>query len=42
MAYLAVGLWLGKKPWYRRYVAMPTSAIIALVGLYWTVQRVFL
>ena len=42
MAYLAVGLWLGKKPWYRRYVAMPASAIIALVGLYWTVQRVFL
>jgi hypothetical protein len=40
MAYLAVGLWSGTKPWYRQRVTIPASALIALVGLYWTVQRV--
>jgi hypothetical protein len=27
---------------YRRYVAVPASAVIALVGAYWFVERVFL
>jgi hypothetical protein len=26
---------------YRRYVAVPASAAIALVGAYWFVERVF-
>ena len=41
LAFLAVGVWFGRKPWYRAYVTVPASAVIALVGLYWTVQRIF-
>lgn len=28
------------RPWYRGRVVMPASGLIALVGLYWTVERV--
>ena len=38
LAFLAVG-WFRDKPWYRRRVVWPTSAVIALVGLYWAVTR---
>ena len=41
LAYLGVGLWFGRKSWYRAYVTVPASFLIATVGLYWTVQRVF-
>lgn len=41
LAYAAIGVWFGRKSWYRTYVTVPASALIALVGLYWTVQRVF-
>ncbi len=39
LAYLAVGLWFGKKPWYRQAVVVPGSLLITLVGLYWTWER---
>ena len=39
LAYLAVGWRFGKAPWYRRWVTVPASAMIGVVGLYWTVQR---
>jgi hypothetical protein len=39
LAYLAVGRWFGSAPWYRRRLAIPASALIAAVGLYWTVER---
>ena len=42
LAWLATGLWFGAKIWYRRRIVYPGSAAIALVGLYWTVQRIFL
>lgn len=42
MAFLAVGLWFGSKSWYKAYIANPASAVIALVGAYWVVERVFL
>ena len=42
LAFLAVGLWFGRKPWYRARIAMPASAVIACVGAYWFVERVFL
>ena len=32
---------LGKKPWYRTRIVYPLSAIIGLIALYWTVQRMF-
>lgn len=31
----------GKKPYYRKLIVAPISVLIALVALYWTVQRVF-
>ncbi len=40
-AFLTVGLWFGKRPWYQSRIAVPASALIALVGAYWFVQRVF-
>ena len=41
-AFLTVGLWFGKKDWYRSAIASPASTAIAIVGTYWFVQRVFL
>ncbi len=41
-AYLLVGRWFGKEPWYRRWITLPASAMIGVVGLYWTVQRLLL
>ena len=41
LAFLAVGWWAGKRPWYRRRVVIPASFAIAVTGLFWTVQRMF-
>lgn len=38
-AFLAVGLWR-KELWYRSRIVVPVSFAIALVGGYWTVERV--
>ncbi len=40
IAFLAVGLRFGDRSWYRARIAIPASAAIGLVGLYWTVERV--
>ncbi len=40
-AFLTVGLWFGQRHWYRTVVAVPASLLIASVGAYWTVERVF-
>ena len=37
-----VGRWFSDKDWYRQRVVVPVSAMIALVALYWTVERTFL
>ena len=42
VAFLAVGLWFGPKPWYKSYIANPASLLIAAIGAYWTIERVFL
>lgn len=42
IAFLATGLWFGSKVWYRQRVVYPGSVAIACVGLYWTVERIFL
>lgn len=42
LAFLTVGLWLGKKPYYRRLVVIPGSLLITVVGLYWTWERLSL
>lgn len=41
-AFLLLGLPFGAKPWYRTRIAVPCSAVIALVGGWWTFERVFL
>ncbi|HCI06514.1 MAG: HupE/UreJ family protein [Rhodobacteraceae bacterium] len=40
LALLAVG-WFARKSWYRSGIAIPASCIIAAVGAYWCVERVF-
>ncbi|WP_338550098.1 HupE/UreJ family protein [Roseovarius phycicola] len=42
LALLAVGLWFGQKDWYRARIAIPASVVIALIGAYWSFERVFL
>jgi len=42
IAFLAVGLWFGQRPFYRARIAVPASVVIALVGAWWFVERVFL
>ena len=39
LAYLLVGFWFGKRPWYRPVIAVPASCAIALVGAWWVVER---
>ena len=39
-ALLTVGFWFSRRPWYRNRVVVPASALIALVGAYWTIARV--
>ncbi len=40
-AFLSVGLWFRNKYWYRGRIAIPASIVIALIGAYWFVERVF-
>jgi len=40
LAFLAVGLWFSKKPWYRRVIVETGSSAIAVIGLYWTFDRI--
>lgn len=39
VAFLAVGLWGMSEQVYRRSIVIPASLVIAVVGLYWTVDR---
>jgi hypothetical protein len=39
-AFLAVG-WFRRRPWYRRAIVIPASSLIALIALFWTIQRIF-
>ena len=34
--------WASKKSWYRGMIAVPASLAIALIGLFWAVERVYL
>lgn len=37
-----VGIWFGNASWYRQRITIPASAVIALIGLWWTIERTFL
>lgn len=41
VAFLLVGWYCSKQPWYRARVVIPASLAIACTAVYWTVQRVF-
>ena len=41
-AFLLFGLWFGKKPYYRKYVVIPLSILIAAIALYWLIERTLL
>ena len=41
VAWILVGKWFSNKSWYRQRIVIPVSAIIALIGLYWTIERTF-
>lgn len=40
-AWFLFGKWFNKKPWYRKFIVNPLSAVIALIALYWTIERIF-
>ncbi len=42
MCFLAVGFWFGKKDWYRSFVVIPGSIVVALIGAYWFIERTVL
>lgn len=42
LAFLAVGYWFGKKPWYSSVIAIPASLVIAAIGAYWFIERTLL
>lgn len=41
LAFLALALPFRTRPWYRQAVVIPASLLIAAVGLYWSIERVF-
>ena len=41
LAWILVGKWFSDKVWYRKRIVIPVSAIIAVIGLYWTIERTF-
>jgi hypothetical protein len=40
-AWLLFGKWFSHKPWYRKFIVNPLSALIAVIALYWTIERIF-
>ena len=42
LAFVALGWPFGEQDWYRSRVAVPASGLIALVGAWWTIERIFL
>jgi hypothetical protein len=42
LACAAVAYWRATGPTYRRFVVQPASFAIAMVGVYWTIERAFL
>lgn len=41
LAFLLVGKWFGNKPYYRKFIVIPMSVVIALIASFWTIQRIF-
>jgi HupE / UreJ protein len=41
IAWLVVGKFFSKEIWYRKRVVYPLSAVIAVLAMYWTIERLF-
>lgn len=41
LAWFVIGKWFHLKTWYRKGVVIPISAVIAVIALYWTIERTF-
>ena len=37
--FLLVGIWFRNKPWYRKVITIPASIVIALIAIYWVLER---
>ena len=42
VCFAALGYWFGDKPWYRKFVVVPGSLVVASIGLYWFIERTIL
>jgi HupE / UreJ protein len=42
MAYFLVAKWFGNKPYYRKNIVIPVSALIAVIAGIWTIQRIII
>ena len=42
IAYLLIGLLFGKKQYYRSFITIPASCVIALTGCWWVFERTFI
>ncbi len=40
-AWFLFGKWFNQKPWYRSHIVNPLSILIAIIALYWTIERAF-
>jgi hypothetical protein len=40
-AWWLFGKWFNQKPWYRGRIVNPMSLFIAMIALYWTIERAF-
>ncbi len=40
-AFLLFGKWFGDKPYFRKYIVIPLSFMIAVIAAYWTITRLF-
>lgn len=41
LAYLLLGMYFGKKSYYRKYIVIPLSALIFIIATFWTIERIF-
>jgi len=41
IAWLLMAKWFADKPYYRKYIVIPSSTIIAAIAAFWTIQRIF-
>jgi len=41
LAWFLICKWFRNKPWYRKRIVIPLSVVIAIIALYWTIERAF-